>query len=156
MWAISPDAKYENNASLQRCALSDLAALTVLHLQSHNCQLITAPLAVSRVCCQLTRLSYLTHFDNISSSTWFWSKQLLIGNQEVREVKLVAHGKNVTKLQNPNAFAILRITACSSFFITFIYWLIQGQCEYFPDNLRFHKCAHLKKSSWKSLLICWF
>lgn len=40
-----------------------------------------------------------------------------------REVKLVAHGKNVTKLQNSNAFSVLRITACSSFFY-YIYWLI--------------------------------
>lgn len=54
MGAICPDAKNENNASLQCGDLPDLTAGTMLNLQFHNCHVITAPLAARRVCYKLT------------------------------------------------------------------------------------------------------
>lgn len=54
MGAIFPDAKYENNASSQCQDLSNLTVLTVLNLQFHNCQVITAPLTVRMVYNKLT------------------------------------------------------------------------------------------------------
>lgn len=54
MEAIFPDAKYENNASLQCYDLSNLTVLTMLNLQFPDCQVVTAPLAGRMFYCTLT------------------------------------------------------------------------------------------------------